>query len=341
MYQNNNTPYYTLPKRKQAGITPIKVILAILVLAVGFSVYQNNKDQNAYTQAHQWYIAGDCKQAIPSFITIIDDFRLVDLAEVVEKSKTELADCQNFAPGDDLLAQGKSSEGILYFNQYTEGAPISKLLAPAKQRMSNAFATETAANLATIDLCDQLETLKSRGFIPSPTKIVPDLYYQCGLKYESQAQLENAVSILGKVAEEYPTSSIRPAADTALARILVQFAKNSGGAQIPQPSKSGSTGNGSTVVIIQNGSSQRMRIVFSGATSIVEEVDACLGCTKFTSASTGYCPSSAPIGRFTLPAGTYDVVVQAVDDPSVTPWQGNWGLIRGEEYSECFFITTE
>jgi hypothetical protein len=51
-------------------------------------------------------------------------------------------------------------------------------------------------------------------------------------------------------------------------------------------------------------------------------------------------PAQGPIGRYTLPPGDYDVVVEAISGGDVTPFSGRWSLGSGSEYHNCFFIVT-
>jgi hypothetical protein len=139
---------------------------------------------------------------------------------------------------------------------------------------------------------------------------------------------------------EYPDHSLASDVEAALARSIVAQAKAAGAGEIPAPEFSGSTGSEFTEVVIQNDSPERLRIVFSGPDSRVEDLEACSSCQKYFGIGPTFCPEQGPIGRYTLKPGQYEIVVESVSDTGVTPWIGDWGLLSGDEYSSCFFIVT-
>ena len=93
-------------------------------------------------------------------------------------------------------------------------------------------------------------------------------------------------------------------------------------------------------MIIQNDSPNELRIVFSGLQNIIEKLGPCSDCIEYPDPGPIYCPEKGPIGTYTLLPGNYDVLVEVVDEYSVTPWVGDWALAGGYEYSNCFFIVT-
>jgi len=129
--------------------------------------------------------------------------------------------------------------------------------------------------------------------------------------------------------------------EAALAQSIIEQAKAAGAQELPAPESRGKTGGELTEVIIQNDSPNRIRIVFSGPETHVEVLEACSSCiTYYLYEPTTSCPEQAPIGRYTLEPGQYDVVVEDLSDTTITPWFGNWQLVSGDEYYSCFFIVT-
>lgn len=330
--------FYSLPPKK-ADFGWSKFFLVLLAVAVVFSFYQNGKDQALYTAANKDYLAGNCGDALTSYNELQNAFRLYDFGGYVERSIPDMQDCQAFLPGVEKSASDPSG-GILIFSDFLNNYPQSNLLPFAQQRVEDLFRNTDAGTLGTTALCNQLVNLTGRGLVPQPSQTLPSLYYQCGLTYERDADLLGAITMLDRIGSEYPQNPINAQVETALARVLVAYARQEGGGEIPEPNQNGLTSDGSTLVEIQNDSPEKLRIVFSGPESRVEVLEACGSCQNYSVVGPLYCPEKGPIGRYTVPAGSYDVVVQAMTDSSISPWNGTWSLNKGEKYSSCFYITT-
>ena len=150
----------------------------------------------------------------------------------------------------------------------------------------------------------------------------------------------NAISSYENLLSEYPNHSLTSNAEMALANLLVAQAKESGAGEILTPDRSGSTVGGLSEVIIQNDSPEKLRIVFSGPESHVEELSACSTCINYSIIGPAFCPEKGPIGRYMLTPGQYDVVVESISDSGTTAWTGDWNLISGDEYYSYFIIVT-
>ena len=194
--------------------------------------------------------------------------------------------------------------------------------------------------LANPVACEEADSLKKNSTIANRTDFIPTLYYSCGQAYEDDGDWGNAVTMYENFLADYPSHSLASDAEAALARSIVAQAKAGGAGEIPAPESSGSTGSKLTEVIIQNDSPERLRIVFSGPESHVEELGACSSCTNYTGIGPLYCPEKGPIGRYALQPGQYDVVVESINDSGTTPWTGKWDLVSGDEYYNCFFVVT-
>ncbi len=188
--------------------------------------------------------------------------------------------------------------------------------------------------------CEEIDSLKKNNTIANRRDFIPTLYYNCGQAYENDRDWGNAILMYENFLADYPSHSLASDAEAALARSIVAQAKAAGAGQIPAPESSGSTGSELTEVIIQNDSPNRLRIVFSGPESHVEELGACSSCTSYIGDGPLFCPEKGPIGRYTLDAGQYDVVVESISGSGTTPWTGTWDLVSGDEYFNCFFVVT-
>jgi len=248
--------------------------------------------------------------------------------------KTDIAKRENFMP---RLYQSCGQAYDKAKNQQDSFDMYKALLA---EYPDHEFATEAEASiLANPAACKETEALKKTD-IAKRADFMPSLYYNCGQAYEKDGDWENAVAMYEVFLAEYPDHALASDVETALARSIVAQAKASGAGEIPQPDRSGSAGSGVTVVVIQNDSPERLRIIFSGPESRIEELEACSSCQTYSFIGPMFCPELGPIGRYTLKPGQYDVVVESISDTGVTPWVGSWNLVSGDKYFSCFFIVT-
>ena len=193
------------------------------------------------------------------------------------------------------------------------------------------------ALLANSAFCEYVIPLQNQSVIASRGDLLPSLLYSCGQSYENKNQYQEAVEMYETFLDHYPNHAQASDVNTALARSLVNAARAAGAGEISPPSKSGKTSKGSTQVVIQNDSPEKLRLVFSGPEALIVELDACSSCTTFMITPFS-CPELGPVGRYTLQPGTYDVLVESISDSGVTPYTGSWELVSGDQYSSCFFI---
>ena len=202
------------------------------------------------------------------------------------------------------------------------------------------LAEEAQASLLAHPLaCKESDSLKN-SVIAQRNEFMPSLYYQCGQAYEGEKNWEQAITMYEKFLADYPGHALAVDAEAGLARVIVSESQTTSAGEIPAPERSGSTGSIVTEVVIQNDSPERLRIVFSGPESHIEELEACSSCTTYTGIGPLYCPEQGPIGRYPLTPGEYDIVVESSSDTGTTPWTGNWNLVSGDEYYSCFIIIT-
>jgi hypothetical protein len=197
-----------------------------------------------------------------------------------------------------------------------------------------------AALLENPVACEEFESLKKIDVIANQTEFMPRLYINCGQAFEDSLDWTNAIRMYEIFLTDFPEHFLASDVETALARAIVAQAKMSGAGEIPLPERSGSASRGTAEVTIQNDSPERLRIVFSGPESHVEELEACSSCITYSGIGPLYCPEKGPIGKYVLTPGQYDVVVESITDSGVTDWTGNWDLPDGDEYYSCFIIVT-
>ncbi|MEA4908973.1 MAG: tetratricopeptide repeat protein [Anaerolineaceae bacterium] len=280
-----------------------------------------------------------------SFLTEYPDHTLANEAEA--SLLTNPVACQK---SDSLLKNSAIADRTdfmptLYYNcgqAYDEQGEYSKafeiyrvfLMTYPQHSLANKVETYLLANPA---VCEKHWMLKYT-VIAKRKEFMPSLYYSCGQSYEEDRDWAKAIKMYETFLADYPGHSLAEDVEAALARTIVAQARTAGAGNMPEPSRSGSTSSEITEVVIQNDSPQRLRIVFSGPESLVEELEACSSCTTYTLVGPTFCPAKGPTGRYTLKPGQYDVVVEAISGSEVTPWSGNWALVSGDEYYNCFFI---
>lgn len=329
------------PRTRRRGWGCCGLIVVLFVAAILFSAVRYFLDQRTYNEAHQAYQQADCEAAIRSYDKLLSTFRLADFGQGYEAlAQQERIECQAFQDAAERQTSSDPGGAILAYNDFMHNYGDSPLTQEASNRVASVFTQTDAQTLATEGLCDQLESLEQGNLIPQKDSNLPGLLYACGQTYEATENYSGAVQVYERILNDYPGAVAGTEVEDALARAIVAEARAAGAGTIPAPQVSGTTEGGSTVVIIQNDSPDRLRLVFSGPDSRIEEIEPCESCEKYSVVGPVYCPEKGPIGQYTLPPGQYDVVVQSVSDSGVTPWTGNWELISGDEYYSCFFITT-
>ena len=109
---------------------------------------------------------------------------------------------------------------------------------------------------------------------------------------------------------------------------------------LPPPQEVGHiSASGNAVVTISNDTPYTLTLEFQGPTSETVTVARCDSCHEYSFIGPIFCPSGRPEGTVTLAPGTYSVTAR-VDDPSVTPFAGDWTLEGDTEYFHCFYIVT-
>lgn len=177
-------------------------------------------------------------------------------------------------------------------------------------------------------------------FLVADKEFLPNFLYQCGQASEGRKDAAAAIGMYQAFLEEYPKHALAADVKSALANLLVQTARESGAGKIAPPQRTGGTGAGATIVVIQNDSPEKIRIVFSGVDPHIEELPACEACQTYSLVGPEFCPEKGPIGRYTLKPGQYDVLVEAVSEAGVMPFTGQWDLKDADRYYSCFVITT-
>jgi hypothetical protein len=173
---------------------------------------------------------------------------------------------------------------------------------------------------SSIDLADALLNCRQEGF--------------------AAENYDEAIAHYETLIANYPDSPLVAQAEAAIVDARVAMMKQTRTGELPPPLESGWTTPGTSAVVVGNESPKRLEFLLSGPDSKSLIIEACESCTTYSLIGPIYCPEKGPRVTISLMPGTYEVVVRAIDDSSITPWSGTWDLADGRQYFNCFFIVT-
>ncbi|MDT0441459.1 tetratricopeptide repeat protein [Streptomyces johnsoniae] len=175
--------------------------------------------------------------------------------------------------------------------------------------------------------------------------VLPDALFACGeARYEGEEYAE-AREALEELVTYHPDDARTDRASDLLVAIEIDEIQAGAAGELPPPTEAGSTSGGSVTVEIINDSPEALEVLYSGAETGTQRVSPCEGCTTHNDLLGGYggsaCASDTdrPTLTLELPAGSYEVVVRAPSDGSVSPFYGSWDLTAGTAYSDCYYIS--
>jgi hypothetical protein len=306
------------------------IVLSVMVLMVRtyFQEQHLNRGLAAYEQ-------GDCNRAILEMNAYLKNIRKDSTDEQVIQARAIQTECKLF--GDILTNQkvGKVESVLVVSAQLAEQYPNS-LLMPKVQGITNGlFARQPMAVLAKPSSCKEFKAI-TQSLMPQDN--APSFYQTCGKVFENNQNYTEAVSLYETFFDRFPKHALTSTMLKSYSQVLYAKAKAEGAGNIPPPSVSQSTGDGSTVIEIRNDSPEKMQIVFGGPTPRIEELPACTTCETYTLVAPLSCPEKGPVGRYTVEPGDYKVVVKSMSGQQVRPFIGNWSMAENTVYSHCFYV---
>ena len=168
-----------------------------------------------------------------------------------------------------------------------------------------------------------------------------NLFYRCGLVAEETGEFAEALRLYEYFLASHANHQLVEKVQAAYASIIVDQTKASKTRELGDPQQIGSTGGNRASLVIYNASPEKIRIVLSGPDSQVDELEACESCRKYTEDETsGPCPDDAHSETYQLTQGDYDVVIGPPNDPSTSPFAGEWDLVKGGDYHLCIILVT-
>jgi len=316
-------------------------LLLFAISLVGYSVVRYFADQSNYMKGHQAYQQANCDAAIGYFDPIVNNWRLVDLGGYYAFAQRERTVCFSFQAAVDQQQSEDFSAALASYAEIVSRYGDSVLAATARNNSASLFGLAKPSELASQASCKKLNTILEEELMPKRDVSLPPFYFACGQTYEDDKNWASAITFYENFLADYQNHSLASDVETALARSIVAEAKAAGTGILPVPERSGSTSRGVTEAVIQNDSPERLRIVFSGPESHVEELDACRSCKTYTALGPLNCPQKGPVGHYTLKPGQYNIVVEPIRTSRTTSWTGNWTLRSGYKYHNCFYIVTK
>jgi len=321
-------------RRKSLGCLGLLVIIILGLFA--FRLLHHNYDIDLFNKGHQAYLQLDCTKAL-DYYDKLDAWILLTYGDYQSIASQEEMECIWLQGAVKQEEASELTAAIGTYNDFVTKHTASPLVELARTRIASIFTETKPDDFINERLCIQIDELLTNDLIPQRDTNLPQLYYGCGQVYEKAANFSSGIDYYEKFLSAYPDHPLAPEVNSALLQAIVARAKTSEANKLLAPEQSGTTEEGSTVVIVRNGSPESLRIVFSGTENRIEELAACNSCTTYIS-SPPFCPEAGPVGRYTLKPGQYFVVVESTSDKSIAPWSGNWALEGGLEYTNCFFI---
>lgn len=321
------------PRRRSRLWLIVGVVVIVIVAAVAFQGWQT---EQTYQAGHAAYLSGDCAAAVEQLSTIADGDD-----DTALKAQAEVEECETLAEAQALRSTDPAG-ATLATSEFLAKYPDGPLSTAAMAEVKAIVADTPPDDLATVDLCLQLEGLEAQGIVASGEPALPPLLIACGAAHESDQRYTDALVVLDRFLAEYPDHELAATAEAAFARVSIADAELSGAGSLPAPTSVGESeaGDGLMKVVIQNDSPQSMVLVFNGPDVRVERLEPCADCEEYVGVGPEDCPEQGPVGEYVMEPGVYDVVVKASDDVSVTPFRGQWSLEPGDEYYSCFYLVT-
>ena len=313
------------------------LIVLLVIAAVAFVIIHHNSDIENFDKGHQAYLQSDCATALNYYDRAVNTWRFFNYGDYRLIVGQEGFECQLFLEGVDKQQANDFSGAMLAYNSFVSDHAASPLVDVARTNVKSIFTENKPADFVNEDLCKQIDKVLINDLIPQPGTNLPPVYFACGQLYENTEVSWLGIDYFERFLSGYPDHPLAPEVKSALIRAIVARAKLNGTSILPTPEQSGTTDDGSTVVLIRNESPESLRIVLSGPESRIEQLEACSACSTF-STSPSFCPGIGPVGRYTIKPGQYFVVVESTSDTGTTPWSGDWILDSGFEYTNSFFI---
>jgi hypothetical protein len=318
--------------RRRRWIVGAAAAVVVLGIVGGLLVMQQQK--RSYEKGHAAYLAGDC----PSAVAPLQEATGTSDQILADNARAELMECEAFLAAGELNGQDRA-EALVAYSRFLSKYPRSPMASAA---LANGQATVAEGSLDQVGktaVCDEFDRLEAQQLVSATANSFPPLLRACGRAYEEQGDFTRALVFFNRFRSEFPDHPLRADVDADLVRVTLADAEAIGAGTLNDPGNVGPSGEAGGLVSIEilNGSAEALSLVLSGPEVRVEDVGPCSECPE-EFGEPGGCPDEAPVERYVLEPGTYDVVVKASGGARVTPFRGTWHLDRGQGYASCFYI---
>ena len=194
-----------------------KLIVLLLMMAVGYSAIRYFIDRINYNNGHQAYMEADCAAATNHFNSIINGWRIVDIGGYPALAEQEIGDCEPFQAAVNKQLAGDFSAALIAYMEFMNYSPGSVLAGHARIRGSSLFVQVQPSALANLDTCEKINVLLEKNIIPQSA--VPPFYLACGKVYDTSDLYDKDVrslSLYEAILTAYSYSSSVPEAEAAL-----------------------------------------------------------------------------------------------------------------------------
>jgi hypothetical protein len=313
----------------------IGAVIAVVVIMVGGGAFVGQQLKRAYEIGHAAYLAGDC----PTAVGPLEEAAGASDEDLADQARAEQQECETFVAAGDLSTQGRTSEAILAYSQFLAKYPRGPMASVALANGQASVAQGPPERVGSVSVCSELDRLEAQQLVSSASEILPPLLQVCGRVFEENGDLAHALMMLNRFRVEHPDHPLRADVDADFVRVTVADAEARGAGALQNPGNIGPSGEAGDLVSIEihNGSAEGLTLVLRGPEVRVEELGPCSECQAVIDEPVG-CPDTAPVGRYVVEPGEYDVVIKASNDARVTPYRGTWKFEPGKGYTDCFYI---
>jgi hypothetical protein len=188
----------------------LAAVLAVVVVAVGYTVVRYLVDNSTYGDAHAAYQKADCATAIGQFDDVITAWRIVKLGDTVARAESEKAECVVFHEAVKRQQAGNTPGALTSYATFIPGRPPSPLVDAARSRIGELFKQPEPAKLATVESCDTLPVLRDQKLLDPAS--APTFLASCGGAYVKGGDRPKAITAYTRLFADFSTDKV--AADT-------------------------------------------------------------------------------------------------------------------------------
>jgi hypothetical protein len=305
------------------------LIATLAIIVIGYSSTRYFVDRINYNEGFRAFYNADCATAIRHFNIVINGWRLIDIGGYSARAQSIKEECLPYQEAVEKQQSGDLSSALVAYADFAHVHPIGPLNQGARDRITSLF--EQPSELASEGSCRIIKTLLEQNLILQQEINLPPFYFACAQIYEKDGAWGEVIAMYNNIVADYPGHTLASDAEAAMAQLIITHAKEIKGGELYEPGVSGTTSTGTTEVVIENFSSARLFIVFTGPELRVEKLEACESCPDYGIGSL-WCPESGgKTGYYALAPGQYDVLIVPIGSDEAT-LRGDWHLLDGSSY---------